>query len=154
MTRKITREATGFPGDEDYDEGEYAEIDALLGKAIPAVSWPEIGTTVEGVILKLEHGQARDPDGNPKTFPDGAPRMQVVITVQTELREDEDDDGRRRIFVKGGMVADLRSALQRADVPGPRPGGTIVVTYSADGEKKAATLNPPKLFTIDYAPPA
>lgn len=158
--------ARGFPGDDDYEEGtdypvgadtrDYTEADALLGPSIPAASFPEIGTTVEGTVLDVGTQTQRDPDGNVQTWPDGSVRRQVVLTIQTDQKGvlSADDDGRRRLFVKGStMPRAFREALGKAGVHGPRPGGHVVVTYYDDGVPVRKGLNPPKQFSVGYTKP-
>ena len=41
-------------------------------------------------------------DGKPLFWDDGKPRMMAVITLQTTLHDDDDDDGLRTIYAKGG----------------------------------------------------
>jgi hypothetical protein len=142
----------GYPGDEDYVPGQADTLDDLLGAAAPALTFPEIGTSYTGVILNMAKGIQRDPDGTERTFDDGTPRPQGIITLQTDEHDDDDDDGQRRLFVKGAMIKSYREACRRAKVRGPRIGDTITVAYTADGEKKGRGMNPPKLFTIDITP--
>lgn len=75
-------DARGFPGDDDYEEGDnYEELDGMLGAAVPSVKFPEIGTTVEGVILDLTTSVQRKPDGTTLLWDDGTPRKQAVLTL-------------------------------------------------------------------------
>lgn len=147
------REPHGFPGDDDYDEGAYADADALLGALAPAVSWPEIGTTVVGTVLDVVVTDQRDPDGTVRTFDNGDVRRQVVLTLATNDKVDDDDDGERRLFVKGMMPKAFREAAKKAKVRAVRPGDVVTVTYTADGEAKGKGLNPPKLFTVEIRRP-
>jgi hypothetical protein len=144
------KEAHGFPGDEDYYEGDYSESDALLGQRAPGVTWPEIGAKVDGKIVKVQTSVQTDIDGNVQYFASGEVRKQVVLTLQTKLKDNDDDDGLRTLYIKGFMPAAFRDALQKADAPGPRPGDSVKVTYSSNGEPKRKGLNPPKLFTVTY----
>lgn len=138
--------------DQEDPEG-YDDIDALLGASVPSVAWPEVGTTVTGVILDMQKGIQRDPNGVVRTFDDGTPRPQIIITLQTKLHEDDDDDGRRRLFVKGQMTKVFREAMKACNVRGPRVGGALTVTYKEDGKQETPGLNPPKVFTVKYKAP-
>jgi len=151
---KAAEELTGTFGDEEEVEAQhYADADSLLGAPIPAVTWPEIGAGVTGTIVAVDTSEQRDLDGNIKTFQNGDVRRQVILTLQTTTKESADDDGRRRLFVKGSMVKTFREAIAKAKVPGPRHGGKVTMVYSADGEVKGRGLNPPKLFTVEYQAP-
>ena len=149
----VQREAVGFPGDEDYDPGEYTDADTLLGPGVASATFPEIGASISGTILDVAASDQRDLEGKVRTFATGEVRRQVVLTLQTQLCDDDDDDGRRRLFVKGGMTKAFRAALQAVKAPGPRPGGKVKVTYAGDGEPPSKGLNPPKQFAVTYTPP-
>jgi hypothetical protein len=153
MTMSPANEPHGFPGDEDYEDADYSEIDALLGARAPAIAWPEIGAKVEGTIIKMQDSVQTDIDGNIQRYPSGEVRKQVVLTLQTKLKDNADDDGVRTLYVKSFMTAAFRDALQKADAPGPRPGGKVKVTYTGNGEPKRKGLNPPKLFAVIYTKP-
>ena len=135
-----------------WDDSE-ENVDDLLGALAPALSWPEIGTTVTGVVTSMTRGIQTEPDGTIKTWQDGKPRAQAILTLQTSLAEDDDDDGQRRLFIKGAMVGGFRAAMRKAHVKGPRPGGVLTVTYAADAKPKVKGHSPTKLFTVDYTPP-
>jgi len=153
-TARNATPARGFPGDEDYEPGDNGTtVGDLLGPSIPAVSFPEIGATVTGVILSTEVGIQTEPGGEVKTWDDGQPRRQVVITIQTALAVDEDDDGQRRLFVKGGMTRSFRAEMRRAKVREPLPGGELTVTYIGDGPVAKKGQNAPKLYDVTYVAP-
>lgn len=61
---------------------------------------------------------------------DGNPRMQLVVTVQTDQRdpEREDDDGKRRFYVKSNMQHAVRDAIKTAGASGLEVGGTLYIT--------------------------
>lgn len=126
--------------------------DFLLQNGIPAAKFPTIGTVVKGTVLKADVEQQRDFDsGEPKTYDDGNPMMQIVITLATDERDPDidGDDGTRRLFVKGQMLAALRAALRSAQAK-LEPGGQIAVQYASDGEAKKRGFNPPKQYAVQY----
>jgi hypothetical protein len=59
----------------------------------------------------------------------GKPMLQMVVNVQTDKREDEDDDGIRAIFVKGQMKYALQEALSKAGAPNVEIGGILKVRF-------------------------
>lgn len=129
----------------------------LAGGGPASAKFPNVGDAVEGTI-KTEPTveQQRDIEtGELLTWQDGNPRQQLVITIQTDQRDpgDEDDDGVRRLFVKGNM----RKALQEAVIKAGRKqldiGGKIAVAYTGDGEKKNKAYSAPKLYKAVYVPP-
>lgn len=130
----------------------------LMGGGIPAAQFDTIGTTVTGAISALpEVIQQTDPkDGSLKFWDDGKPRMQLVVTVQTDLRDPEiaDDDGLRKFYVKAKLQDAVRQAVRASGARGLEIGGTLAITYTGDGEQKNRAFNPPKLYSARYTAPA
>lgn len=135
----------------------YDELDDLFaGGGAPAAKFAKIGDSITGVITNAEARQQTDFDsGEPLTWDNGDPRMEVVLTLSTTLRDPdiEDDEGERRVFCRGQMLTAMRQAVKKAKDKKPRIGGRITVTYSEDGEAKKKGFNAPKLFTVAYEPP-
>ncbi len=130
----------------------------FLGGGGPAsAKFKSHGDTVGGVIaVEPEQRQQTDMKTNePLTWKDGSPRLQLVVTVQTDLidPEVEDDDGMRRLFVKGEMRKAVQKAVIAAGAKGLDVGGELHVTYVGDGEKQG-NLSAPKLYSATYKKPA
>jgi hypothetical protein len=133
--------------------------DFLMGGAgAPSAKFPTVGTSHGGRITEQPTvEQQRDfQTGNPKFWDDGNPMMQLVVTIQTDERDPsvENDNGRRRIFVKGQLKTAIQEAVRSAGARGLEVGGHLTVTYTHNGEVKKAGFNPPKLFTAVYVPAA
>ncbi|GGY29875.1 hypothetical protein GCM10010363_07950 [Streptomyces omiyaensis] len=128
------------------------------GGGAPTAKFPMPGTTVSGRITqKPTVEQQRDiKTGDSKFWSDGNPMMQLVVTVQTDLRDPtiDEDDGRRRLFVKGVMKNAIADAVRMAGARGLEVGGTIAVTYTHDGVAKERGMSPPKQYTATYTPAA
>jgi hypothetical protein len=128
------------------------------GGGAPTAKFAAPGASVGGRITeKPTVEQQRDiSTGEKKFWSDGNPMMQLVVTVQTNERdpEVEDDDGKRRIFVKGQMKQAVADAVRAVGGRGLEPGGTLTVTYSHDGEVKQRGFNPPKQYRAQYVPAA
>ena len=126
------------------------------GDSVPSFKFDKIGATVKGTVLEVEKRQRRSLDGDPETWDDGNPKMQWVLTLQTELRDPdiEDDEGKRRIYAK--QPSDLLRAIREAAKKGGglKPHGTLAVKYHADGEPPKRGFNAPKLFRAQYEAPA
>lgn len=127
------------------------------GGGAPSAKFPAIGTSYSGRITeKPDVQQQRDfNSGEPKFWKDGNPMMQLVVTIQTEHRDPEvaDDDGRRRLFVKGQLKQAVADAVRRSGGRGLEVGGTLTVTYTHDGERQG-NYNPPKQYKAEYVPAA
>lgn len=122
-----------------------------------AAKFPTIGTTVVGTITgDSEEIQQTEPDGTLKTWKNGDPMMQLVVPLQTAERDpdNEDDDGQRRLFVKGQMKSAIQQALIKAGKRGFERGATLSITYVGDGEKSNPAYNAPKMYKAAYTPPS
>jgi hypothetical protein len=135
---------------------ENSANDFLMGGGIPAAKFPNIGDTIIGLVLKPPKLlQVTDPDsGEVKRWQSGDPQMQVVIEVQTELRDSQDDNGVRTIWAKGVMKNAIRDAVRAAGAKGVEPGGLIQVTFSGEEPPRKRGLKPMKLYTAAYQPPS
>ena len=132
--------------------------DFLLGGGAPTASYTAapIGHTYKGVSLASEvNQQTKMGPGELLFWDDGKPRMQAVVTIQTDLRDPaiQDDDGQRRLFVKGDMQRAVREAVKAAGARSFEVGGTLAVQYVGDGEAKSG-LNAPKLYRAQYVAPS
>lgn len=131
--------------------------DFLMGGGAPSAKFGSVGDTHSGPITERPTVvQQRDfEDGELKLWNDGNPMMQLVVTIQTANRDPQivDDDGTRRLFVKGAMKAAIQQAVKASGAKGLEVGGILTVTYTHDGEAKGR-LNPPKQFRAEYVPSA
>jgi len=132
--------------------------DILMGSGSTAAKFENPGDYVTGVVAsEPEARQQTDYRlGTPLTWDDGSPKMQVLITLQTDLRDPEkaEDDGLRTVYVKGkNLTKAVRDAVRDAGAKGVRTGGTLTVQYTGDGTAEKG-FNPPKLYAAKYVPPA
>lgn len=129
--------------------------DFLSGGGAPSAKFPTPGARTEGFVTGWETMQQRDFDtSKPKFWDDGKPMMQLAITLQTTLRDPSvhDDDGLRRIFVKGQLKAALQDAMKAAGGAKLEQGAYIAVTYTHDGEPRQRGAKPPKQYRAEYTP--
>jgi hypothetical protein len=137
--------------------------DFLTGSGAPSISWKDAtpGTVITGKVVTSEVTQQRDMDGNPKTWDDGNPMKQLVITLHNPDWADGDNpDGSRRLFAKGSrkpesksMLAAVIEALRKADAK-LEPGGTLTVRYLGEGEQTKRGFAAPKQYAAKYEKPA
>lgn len=131
-----------------------AEDFLMGGGGAPSAKFPQPGTTVAGRITeqpRLE--QQRDfTTGEAKFWKDGNPQMQLIVTVQTDQRDPQidEDDGRRRLYVKGALKNAVADAVRAAGARGLEVGGHLTVTYTHDGQATQRGMNPPKQYTAQY----
>lgn len=132
-------------------------LDFLMGSGVPSVTFPDIGAEVIGEIIAYELVQQRSFDtGEPLVWDDGRPRMQVVFTLATEQRDVsiEDDDGVRKLYAKAQMRDAIQQAIRKTGHKGDIVHGRLKVTYTENGEATRKGLNPPKVYTARFIPPA
>src|SRR5580765_4582767 len=131
--------------------------DFLFASGGKAAKFEQIGDTVEGEITDAVVSQQTHMETNePLTWADGSPRMQLVITLQTSERSD-DDDGLRRVFAKGGkyevatgtgtsMKDAIGDAVKKAGAKSLDVGGHLKVGFSGEGKKTNRGFSAPKLY--------
>jgi len=139
--------------------------DFLFGGGGKAASFEEVGEMVEGTILDCKVVQQTSMDDNtPLTWADGSPKMQLIVTLQTNQHDDDEDDGLRRVFAKGGkfevasgsgtsMKDAIADAVRKANSKSLDEGGTLKVAFTGLGKKTNRGYSAPKLYKASYKPP-
>jgi hypothetical protein len=127
--------------------------DFLMGGGAASAKFPTVGTIVKGKITASEVTQQTDfSTGKPKFYDDGKPMNQIVVTLATDERDSsvEDDDGSRKLYVRGQMLAAVRDAVKetgsKLDI-----GGTLAVQYIED--KPSSKGFPQKIYKAQYKAP-
>lgn len=126
--------------------------DFLMRGGVPSVKFPQLGSTVIGQVTKpIKVVEVTDPRTKEvKRWPNGEPKMQVIIEMLTELRESDEDTGERTLWAKGQMQNAIRDAVRNSGARGILPGGVLQVTYVED---KPTDLQPQKIYQAMYWPP-
>lgn len=129
--------------------------DTFFGGGSKSAKFDQVGQTVGGPITHIgEPRQQTDfKTGDPLTWRDGSPRLQLPVTVQTTLRDPADptDDGKRTFYIKGETKKAIEQALRAAGT-GMQVGGVLTVTFS--GQEPTDQGSPKKLYTATYQPPS
>lgn len=134
--------------------------DLLMGGGIKSAAFPDqqYGHTVAGTIVRPPQvRQQTDFDtGKPKVFDNGDPMMQIVVQVQTDLRDPNDstDDGVRAFYLKGQMQAAVRDAVRAAGAKGLEPGGFLAIRYEKDEPNSRGRGKDKKVYAAKYTAPA
>lgn len=133
--------------------------DVLLGNdSSPVVKFPvdSPGTVAKGIVRNKQVRQARDINGTPKTFDDGSPMNDVVITIQTDDRDPsiEDDDGTRRLIAGYEMQRAIGQAMRDAGVKSLDEGGMLAVQHTHNEPPTKNGFSPRKKFRAQFQPPA
>lgn len=97
----------------------YDELDQAFqgsGRSIFTKDTPP-GTTITGTITDAAMKQVtKFGSTEPDYFQSGDPKMQVILTLKTDLHDDVDDDGTRAAYIKlwGSQKAALAKAIETA----------------------------------------
>ena len=130
----------------------------LMSGGVGSAKFDAHGDSVKGTITETpDLRQQTDFDTNaPLFWDDGKPKMQLVVTLATDQRDpsNPDDDGIRRLYVKGKLQQAVAGAIRKAGAKGLEVGGTLTVAYIGDDEPKRKGMSGAKLYTADYASPA
>ena len=116
------------------------------------LKWEHPGTTYTGIITDVQMRQSRKYESTDlDTWDDGTPKMQVVITLATDYRDQaqQDDDGTRMASINlwSGQKKALVAACKAAGVGEPQVGQRFTATHvSGIGNAKA-----PRVFEYTLA---
>ena len=128
----------------------------LMSGGAKSAKFTNLADTIEGVVEGIEKRQDEDMQTKkPKTWDNGDPVFIYVVTLQTNQRDDEEDDGMRRIWCRNNLIAAIRTAFREAGLTGKDSpvGGTLKIQYHANGEARRG-FSPPKLFRARFTPGA
>lgn len=130
-----------------------SSIDDLLTGGSKSLKFDRPGDTYTGTVINSTVRQMTEfGTGTPLTFDNGDPQEQIVLNIQTNLRDESDptDDGTRSVYIKGFGVQ-LRAFRAAAAKAGGKPeaGDTFKVTYTGDGERSPRGGYPPKVYQYE-----
>lgn len=134
------------------------DVLANAGSAPKALSWGGVGERSGGrIVSDLRTYQPREysPSGlGPlKFYEDGSPVWAVSVDVQTNEREDSNDNGIRRMYIeKPRMLAAVRAAYQAVGADGIQKGGTLYV-WQTGVEPATRGAGMANTYAASYSPP-
>jgi hypothetical protein len=126
----------------------------LMGASGRSAKFEKFKDSVDGTVVSIsQRQQTAFRTNEPLVWKDGNPRLQVVITLQTDESADEDDDGMRTLFVKipSQMQSQIANAVRKAGGQELQIGGRLFVRYESD---KPTDASPAKQYIAKYEPPA
>jgi hypothetical protein len=127
-------------------------ISLLVGKSVPSISFKDakVGDAFTGVITALETSQVRNYEDSTilETWPDGSPKLQVVVTLATDYADSEEDDGERKLYLFGQKLAAAKAALKEANLDKLELGTNLTITYSGTKPSSNKKYNDVKLYKI------
>ena len=131
-------------------------------------SWsPEtIGETIKGVIRLVERRPQREfGTGKDLLWDDGRPRLLTYIELETDIKDDDDDDGVRALYAKGGknfepaqgtgtsMEVAIAEAVRAAGEKSIDEGATLAVQYTGIAKPTTRGYQGANLFKAQYKAP-
>ena len=113
-----------------------------------------VGTSFTGVTTAppIASQQTNFDTRKPEYWDDGRPKMQLILELQTDLREDEDDDGIRRLYVKGQMLSAFRDEMKRLKIDKFGVGSRITVTLTGMKPPASGRGFPSKVYAVQIEP--
>lgn len=119
------------------------------------------GDTLTGTVVDAVVRQTRDfRTGEAERWDDGNPKQQVVVKVQTDLRDDADDDGVRALYIKTwgtqkeALVNAIRDAGAKTATEALAPGAGIVATFTGTRPSQVPGGSDEKLYAYRITRPA
>lgn len=140
--------------------------DLFAGESRIGAQFPTIGTKYKVQVLEITSEQQTSlTTGDPVTWDDGSPKMQVVIKGSVidgpkgKYNKDagkwealEDDNGIRYLFAKGGLFTAMKNARKEIGYA-LEVGAELTVEHTAVGKPSQVGWNAPKKFTATYGKP-
>ncbi len=125
-----------------------------MGGGSKTFPFDTVGDEVTGRILSIEQRQQTDmQSGEPAIWKDGKPKMMFTISLQTKIREDEDDDGVRTINVRWKSQEAVQKAVKMAGAKKPEIGGILTMKFTGEGVPSQKGFSKPKFWSAQYVPP-
>lgn len=129
---------------------------SLFDSSSKGVKFDTIGAAVTGVVTAgpRERQQTKYGTQEPDFWPNGDPKMQILVDLRTDQRVDANDDGERTLYVASkNMKRAIGEALRASGAGDILPGGTLTVSYIGNDPASKNPANPAKLYQAQYTPP-
>lgn len=134
----------------------------------PALSFKDQstrGVARGGVVVDEPRvtAQTKMGTGELLTWPDGSTKEQMIVTLLCDGsaggRDERDphnpaDVGKRRLYIKGYMIAAVREALQKVGATGLQQGGVLLVAWVDEKPSKTHGNHDAKLYASVYTQPS
>jgi hypothetical protein len=130
---------------------------SLFESSSKGVKFDTVGASVTGIVKSAprERQQTKYGTQEPDFWPNGDPKMQILVDLQTEQRVDASDDGERTLYVASkNMKRAIGEAIRAANASDIAPGGVLTVTYVGNDPASKNPANPAKLYQAQYTAPS
>lgn len=129
---------------------------SLFESSSKGVKFDTVGASITGVVKSAprERQQTKYGTQEPDFWPNGDPKMQILVDLQTDQRVDPNDDGERTLYVASPkMRKAIGEAIRAANASDILPGGTLTVTFIGNDPASKNPANPAKLYQAQYTAP-
>ncbi|MEV7875177.1 hypothetical protein [Microbacterium sp. NPDC089188] len=129
---------------------------SLFESSSKGVKCDAVGATVTGVVQSAprERQQTKFGTQEPDFWPNGDPKMQILVDLKTDQRADASDDGERTLYVASkNMKRAIGEAIRAAGASDIAPGGTLTVQYLGNDPASKNPANPAKMYAATYTAP-
>lgn len=129
---------------------------SLFDSSSKGVKFDVVGATISGTVKSAprERQQTKFGSQEPDFWPNGDPKMQILVDLQTDQRADMSDDGARTLYVaSGNMKRAISEAIRAANSSDIEPGGTLTVQYVGNDPASKNPANPAKMYAAQYTAP-
>jgi len=118
----------------------------MEGGNAPGLKFPEVGDIRTITVRKVSEQIDTEPDGTPRTWPSGQPKMVHVFNG-------ESDGEAASLWVRGNLVTAIREAVKAAGLK-TVVDTKVTVKRLADGTPPSRGMNAPKLYAAKVEPVA
>lgn len=129
---------------------------SLFDSSSKGLKFDQIGVAHTGTVKSAprERQQTKFGSQDPDFWPNGDPKMQILVDLQTDRRDDPNDDGERTLYVaSGNMKRAISDAIRTAGGSDLQPGGVLTVQYVGTDPASKNPANPAKLYAAQYTLP-
>lgn len=130
---------------------------SLFESSNKGLKFETIGTTHTGTVKSAprERQQTKYGTQEPDFWPNGDPKMQILVDLQTDQRADANDDGERTLYVASkNLKKAIGEAIRAANASDIAPGGVLTVSYIGNDPASKNPANPAKLYQAQYTAPS
>ena len=131
-----------------------SDADDFFGGSGRSAKFNVQGDTISGTIVSepTSRQQVDFKTKEPKVFRNGNKAMCLVVALQTNQREDDEDDGVRNLYINkpSNLFDAVSEALADAKAKALTPGGKLSVTWTGLGKPFMQGAQAPRVFSATY----
>ncbi len=121
-----------------------------------SAKFPNIGDSITGTVRQapFEKQQTKYGTNELDFWPNGDPKMAIVIPLSTSLREDAEDDGERAIYITSSrQKRAIADAIRAAGLTDLSVGATLTLKYVGNDPASKNPANPAKMWAAQISAP-